>query len=229
MFAPFHTFSGCRELERHITRLRSAGTLPTRVAEAHDLYHYSLLHKLRSARYHVENVKEYLQASDAALTPPADIIYRVNFHFDGFLHVLGSGADIFAREMLTYFGIALPDNVYFHTADQLIRSARPLDPILPFIAVPSWRQEFGDYRNTATHESVIGTQYTVRIEMKGGTQLQRLEFPVPDDPRAMPRSYTRNRDIVEYCRLSYCRWLRLFNQAYSHVAQRLRAGAALPL
>jgi len=187
------------------------------------------LHKLRSAKYHVECLKSYLESQDPSKTQAPDIVYQVNFHFDGFLHVLGSGADIFAREMLTYFGVTLPGLVYFHTAEELIGGARPGDPVLPLLAPPAWRAEFGEYRNTATHESLIGTTFTIRVEVQGRKQIQRLEYPVPDDPRASPRTFKKYPDIVEYCRLTYRRWLTLFNKTYEHVAARIKTANVLPL
>jgi hypothetical protein len=229
MFAPFHSFGGCKGFQRQFARLKSTGAIAAPITSQHDLYHYSLLHKLRSAKYHVETLKSYLETQDPSRTPAADIVYRVNFHFDGFLHVLGSAADIFAHEVLVYFGIPFPLNVYFQTAEQMIIAQRPTDPILPLIATPAWRPEFSLYRNTATHESLIGTQFVIRVEVRGTRQTQRVEFPVPDDPRLTPRTFRRNPDIVEYCRLTYRRWLTLFNVAYQHMSARMKTSNTLPL
>ena len=228
MFSPYHTFTGCSRLQKEIARLTAAGAIAAPMGQYHDIYHYSLLHKLRSAKYHVDTLKSYLSTQNPSV-PATELVYRVNFHFDGFLHTLGSGADIFAREILSYFNIPHPQNVYFHTAEQQIALARPGDAVLPFIQSPPWRALFSEYRNTATHENLIGTGYSIQIDIQGGKQIQRLQFPIPDDPRVWPRTYDHHPDIVEYCRITYRRWLSLFNQTYLHLVTRTAATNTLPL
>jgi hypothetical protein len=228
-FAPYHTFAACLALERQVKALRAAGFVPDNIMERHEVYHYSIIHKLRSAKYHVETLQNYLNTHSSAQTSPEDIVYRVNFHFDGFLHVVGSAMDIFAREVLTYFGQNLPPKVYFRTAREVLTASRAGDPILAFLETPSWQQEFADYRNTATHESLVGTGYSIAITMQGSSASQRLSFPIPDDPRAIVKTYNRNKDIVKYCGTSFKRVLSLFNQGYNHLTIRVKAAGVLPL
>jgi hypothetical protein len=228
-FAPYHNFAACEHLERAVNLGRTAGGIPQPILDRHEIYHYSILHKLRSAKYHVDTLRSFLDSQDTANAAPEDLVYRVNFHFDGFLHVLGSSTDIFARELLTYFGEPLPANVYFHSAHQVLSLNRPGDPILPIIDTPPWKQEFNDYRNTATHESLVAPAYTVQVEVVGGTSTKRLKFPIPDDPRAGVKTYNRNTDIVSYCERTLKRSLSLFNQAYRNVADRLSVTQSLPL
>src|SRR5690349_11346164 len=194
-FPPYHNFAACERMESAVKAGAAAGGIAAAIVTQHETYHYSILHKLRSAKYHVDTLKSYLSSQDTSQNNPEDIVYRVNFHFDGFLHVLGSSTDIFAREILTYFGEPLPPKVYFHTAHQLLSVRRPGDSILPIIDSPVWRQEFSDYRNTATHESLVAPLYNLRVEVVGGVSTQRLEFPIPDDPRAAVKTYNRNKDI----------------------------------
>lgn len=228
-FHPYHGFVGCATVERRIRALSAAGTVRAEILAGHEAYHYSLVHKVRSARYHVEALSGYLSSQAALSADPADLVYRVNFHFDGFLYVLGSARDIFAREILTYFGIPLPAKVYFRTAEELIQLNRPGDPILPLIARPSWAPEFMDYRNTATHENVIGTQYTIQVAVLGGNTTRRLVVQVPDDPRSAQRTFRRNPDIVVYCTTTFKRVLSQFNKAYAHMAMRMNTAGRLPI
>ncbi len=231
MFTPFHTFAGSRNLERVITKLRGAGAVPIDIATAYETYHFSLLHKLQSAQYHVQTLANYLatQASAAHPATAGEIVYRVNFHFDGFTYVVGGALDILARELLSYFGIALPAQVYFATAHDQIAAHRAGDPILPCIAPPTWKAEFGDYRNTATHENIVGNEYQISMRVVGGKEERRYVFPLPDDPRANTRTYEHNPDIVVYCTNTFKRTLSLVNRAYDNVATRAKTAGALPL
>ncbi len=230
-FAPYHRFARCNALERLIISLREQGTVPDNIFEGFLRYHYSLVHKLRSARYHADTIRDYLSAQQTQRAAPRDVVYRVNYHFDGFTHVVGSAMDIFAREVITYFGLPLPANVYFNTAHSEIALARPGDLILPLIDTPAWRLEFSDYRNTATHENLVGTSYQIDIEVRGHSESRRMVFPLPDDPRAAPieRTFRRNPNVVHYCERTLSRVLSLFNVAYEHLCQRIRTGGRLPI
>lgn len=228
-FSPHHTFANCSKLERTVLGLNGSGNVPAAVFSGYENYHFSLVHKLRSAKYHFQSLEGYLSSSAAQTDTPEDLVYRVNFHFDGFLHVLGSALDIFAREVLTYFNMPLPTKVYYQTARDTINTNRAGDPILTFLADPTWRKEFSDYRNTATHESLIGTTYTMSICVQGGGATKKLVFPVPDNPRAAVKVFKKNPDIVVYCSTTLKRALTHFNVAYGHIEQRARAGGALPL
>lgn len=228
-FAPYHRFVACTQLEATVEALRQGGHLPPQLQAAFSKYHFSLIHKLQSARYHVETLGAYLRAQNAQQINPHTVVYRVNFHFDGFLHVLGSALDILAREILGYYGLAPAGNVYYHTAHAQITAHRPADPILPLLTSPPWRTEFSNYRNTATHESIIGTTYTIQIEVVGNQSVTRVVFPVPDDPRATPLVWKRNPDIVKYCVTTFKRVLSHTNQIYEHLDARARANGALPL
>jgi hypothetical protein len=230
-FTPYHQFRSCTELEEEIERLFEAGSVPQPLYDAYLLYHFSLVHKLRSAKYHVETIQSYLASQQTHSVSALDVVYRVNFHFDGFAHVLGSALDIFAREVLTYFAIPLPKTVYYGLARELINTNRPGDAILPLLQDPSWRDEFSQYRNTATHERLVGSHYDIRVEVQGKIEARRMVFPLPDNPRASvnARTFRRNPDIAAYCALTFKRVVSHFNQAYGHVTQRLNATSALPL
>jgi hypothetical protein len=228
-FPPYHAFASCGALERRIEAARLAGNVPDPVYRAYEKYHFSILHKLRSARYHVDGLAGYLSSGGVLAVAPNDLVYRVNFHFDGFLHVVGSASDIFAREVLTYFGVPLPQKVYYHTAEAELTLARPNDPFLARVAAPTWRTEFSNYRNTATHESLIGTRYNHVTDMQGQRATTRVVFPIPDDPRAANHTYRRNEDIVEYCSTTFTRVLSHFNRAYTDLAVRIQQNGSLPL
>lgn len=228
-FAPHHRFAACELLEQRIEALRQQGVVMGNVYGDYLRYHFSLLHKLQSARYHVETLEAFLSSQNAQQTDPASLIYRVNFHFDGFLHVVGSALDILAREVLGYFAQVPPGNVYHHTAHHILNAARAGDAVLPFLTAPTWKQEFSTYRNTATHESIIGRHYSVNFEMVGHKANSRVVFPVPDDPRVHPPTFQRNPDIVHYCQMTFRRVLSHTHQIYGHIERRVHAAGQLPL
>ena len=230
-FSPYHRFHDCGRLERAIEELWDGGGVSEDVYDAYRTYHFALIHKLRSAHYHTETISSYLASKGTLETSPSEVVYRINYHFDGFCYVIASALDIFAREVLSYFGLPLPSYVYFGTAEEHIRRARPADPILPYLTEPSWKSEFSDYRNVATHESVVGTRYQVDVEVRGDEEHKKLVYPLPDDPR-LPlddRTYDSNPDIAEYVSTTMTRTLRLFNPAYSQICDRVGAAGTLPL
>lgn len=194
-------------------------------------YHYSLRHKLDSAKYYLESIERYIEIQKTEEDEPVDIVYRVNFYFDGFTHAIGSALDIFARELLTYFGHPLPTRVYFQTAIDQLTVSHPGNPIIPTISFPRWRQEFGEYRNTATHECVVGQNFTGTVNVIGGVTYRELIFPLPDDPRAHhgAKTYNRNPDIVEYCRKTFKRTLLLLNPAYREIREQGEASGGFPI
>lgn len=228
-FRPHHGFNSCTTLEQTVARIKQQGGMSAALYGAHENYHYALIHKLRTAQYHVENLAQFLETDAAITLSPTDLVYRVNFYFDGFLYSVGSAMDIFAREILTYFGEPIPARTYYWTARRRLLVQRAGDPILPMIATTPWISELKEYRNTSTHESLIGTTYTVQIGVHGAAHSSRLIFPIPDDPRNPLGSARRNPDIVSYCSTTFKRVLRLANQVYCHIEARARAAGSLPL
>lgn len=228
-FAPFHNFPECALLEAKVQQLHAAGSVPEAIYIDHLRYHFSLLHKLKSAKYHVESLEKFLNSQQTATADPGALLYRINFHFDGFVYVLGSALDMLAREVLSYYGLVPAGNVYFGTAYQQINTARPGDPVLPLLEPPSWKQEFSEYRNTATHETVVTSGYALHTTMVGHTPTHKFVCPLPDDPRAITQTYGRNPNIVEYCKTTLTRSLRLVNPLYRHLRMQANATGALPI
>lgn len=228
-FAPHHNFSSCGKFEKKIDALRATNAVSQGVLSAYATYHFSLLHKLRATRYHVEALEAFLETQDAQQIEPQALVYRVNFHFDGFLHNIGSALDILAREVLAYYSLPPPNNVYYRTARLEIAAARAGDPILPFLADPPWKREFTEYRNTATHESIIGTEFQVNVSVRENRAFRRLVFPIPNDPRNPALGYNNNPDIVKYCKTTFKRALTLKDRVYAHLHERVKASNVLPL
>lgn len=228
-FAPHHNFGSCEKLERRIVSLNSLGSVPPNIYSDYLKYHFSLLHKFKSAKHHLEHLEGYLNSQKAQQDNPSDVVYLVNFHFDGFLYVLGSALDILAREVLCYYNLLPAGNVYFQTAKTTIQGVRPSDQILALLDQPGWRKEFSDYRNSATHELIISTNYQVDVNVVGGQVNRKIIVPLPDDPRAVSHTYKNNKDIVVYCNSTFKRVLSLTNKIYSHVDSKVGAINALPI
>ena len=229
-FQPYHAFSGCAQLENEIEGLADNAVAPD-ILELFHTYHFSLIHKLRASYRHLEDLEEYLSRQDTLDEEPVEIVFRVNFHFDGFTHSLGSALDILAREVLGYFDLIPNTNVYFWTARAELHQHRPGDLLIPRLQDPAWLQEFKDYRNTGTHESIIGTRYDQTFEMRRNVHTTRLNYPLPDDPKIpqSERTYLRNPDIVAYCKMVFKKSLRLINPVYVDIRSRIRVTQTLPL
>ena len=230
-FSPYHNFRACDILEEVIREIIENDNANQISETGFYVYHFSLIHKLRSAKYHVQSLEDYLQRQDTIEENPLNVAYRVNFHFDGFTHVIGSSLDILAREILCYFGYQLQGNVYFRTAREHISNQNPNEPLLIRLQDPGWLQEFKDYRNTATHENVVGSQFTIINAIRGDSSQKRLLFPLPDDPRATHgnKSYNNNNDIIEYCATTFKRILRLINPIYSDLSERIEQNNSMPI
>jgi hypothetical protein len=233
MFANHHRFANCERLEGRVIAARAANTVPDTIYNNYKLYHYSLIHKLKSARDNIDSLKEQLTT-----TPPQDIVndageylYLVNRSIDGFFYTSGSALDILAREVLTYYGIVLPDRVYFQTALKELAQVRPGDTLLPRLEDPPWKEEFSTYRNTLTHELLIVSRYSLNVVMDGPDQSTAVVFPLPDDPRVdMPqRTYRRNKDVLSYCNETFRKILSVINQIYGDLATKIEATNSLPI
>lgn len=228
-FAPHHQFTGCQRLQERVEGLRTAGAVPAPLLAEYNKYHFSLVNKLRSARDHMDLLKAFLgETAQVQQAVPQEVVFQANHHFDGYLHALGSAMDILAREVMTYMGIALPNNVYYKTARERVNATRAGDAILPLLDDPPWKAEFSDYRNTATHERLIAANYAIEVHVDGGQSHKRVNLPLPDDPRATPHTFNRNKDIVAYCEKTFFRVVSHTNQIYGHIAQRAAAIGALP-
>jgi len=232
MFSPHHRFNNCSRIERTMTQFRQAGKVPDDVFKGYNRYHFALVHKLKCAH----NFFDQLYA--LGTTSPAEIIrdsvhflFSVNSNIDGFFYTGGSALDILAREVLTYFNVSMPRDVYFKTAFAQLDHQRPNDPLLVRLQPPNWKDEFSNYRNALTHEVLIAGSYQINVDMEGATESTRIVFPLPDDPRVDPEARTsrRNSDVICYCQTTFRRLLSLINTIYGDLNDRFDTAGVLPI
>lgn len=231
MFAPYHRFAACQDLEEIVHRFQGNGVIDNTVKSAFDNYHSAMMFKLRSARYHLDQLKGIVSAASLQDAGNPELLLKINIAVDGFFYCCGGALDIVAREVLSYYGLTLPAKVYFKTARDLIVQADANDSLLPKFADPAWKAHFIGYRNAATHEQMIANVVQFEVAMVGASQVTRLICKLPDDPRAAiaARTYRRNREAVDYCKEHFERILRLINQIYSELVRRAEAKGRLPL
>ena len=230
MFSPYHRLNNCTRLQRTVAALRDGGHVTDAVFAGHNKYHYSLLHKLNSAKVHLESLEDLLKSTDATTAITSnDFLGKANMYLDSFFYCSGSALDILAREVLVYFSIAFPGNVYYSTARNEINTHRPGDTLLPRLVDPTWKAEFSNYRNALTHEVLIGINYQINVTQDGARSVRKIVFPLPDDPRNPNSGYTSNPDSVEYCRTTFHRLLSLINTIYGDIETRARTSNSLPL
>lgn len=233
MFSPYHRFSNCRKLENVVNALNTQGGISQEVFRAFNRYHFALVHKLKCAKSQVDNLDSLLSAtpSQEILSDFSDFIFKVNMSLDGFFYFGGSALDILAREVLSYFGLPLPNNVYFEKARSIISDSRPGDPILNRLNNPPWKSDFSMYRNALTHELTIAKQFNINVWMDGATQRQTFILPLPDDPRVDPddRTFRKYPDATKYCKSHMRRLLKLINIIYGDIYIRTVSNSGLPL
>jgi hypothetical protein len=233
VFSPYHKFGNCSLLRRSINNLRISGSVSKEILAAHNKFHYAIEQKLLSAKYYVEALEELLKSSNLSADKDGmkELLFKVNMYADGFFMTSGSALDILAHEILSYYNIALPRNVYFSTAHREISSNRAGDSILLKLTEPTWKSEFSDYRNALTHEVLVAVSYSVNRTHDGPNVKSEIIFPLPDDPRVpiTDRTYDRNKNIVEYEKNILLKILRLINTIYGEVNTKLRATGALPI
>jgi len=233
MFRPHHRFANCVKLEASFQRLQTEGFISPEIVLGFNRYHFALIHKLKSARYHVDALTETLSSTSPvdSLSGSSDFMFKVNMHLDGFFYSGGSALDILARELLTYFGVSLPNNVYYSTAHSKLTASHASDPILDRIKDPLWKRDFSTFRNALTHELLVAGQYNINVRLDGASEVTTLVLPLPDDPRVDPSSRTTRKypDADEYCRSHIRRLLSLINTIYGDVAARMVSQNALPL
>jgi len=235
MFTPYHRFRGCLRFKREFKRLSEAGSISDSIQQLHNRYHYALFHKLKSGKYHLENLERLLSS-----TPPQDVVsldtsseflFNTNLHIDNFFYSTGSALDILSREILSYFGIPFPPKVYFHTAYEELSRLRPGDQLLQRLDSPSWKEEFSNYRNALTHELLVVGRYSLDVQVDGGNPRQIITVPLPDNPREdmVVRTYKKNPDAKNYCADTFRRVVSLINQIYSEITDRMVTLNHLPL
>lgn len=234
MFSPHHQFANCLNLEGTISHLRDNGNVPDQIFTNYKKYHFSLIHKLKCAKSYTENINDLFSniPSFQAVGDMKDFIFKVNMYLDGFFFSGGSALDIFAREVLTYFD-SIPSNqdVYYHTARNIIRASNPTEPLLSRLNDPRWKRNFSNYRNSLTHELIIVGEFQYNVRIDGAGHTQQLIIPLPDNPRLdiNNRTYRTNTDVVVYCNTHLKRILKLINVIYGDLCQRINAQGSLPL
>ena len=232
-FTPFHRFVKRKELEALLEDFWDKTDIPDEIYDNFQRYYPAFVHKLRSAKYNIERLEEKLTTTsiqDAANTID-DFMFEVNMYIDGFFYNSGSALDILARVILTLFGENLPDNVYFHSAHQILSASRASDPILPRIETPTWRASFSDYRNTLTHELILASIINMQIDTSGTNPITNIVLPLPDDPRARPsaRKYNNHPDVLNYIKTHFTRILSIANVIFGDIIQRAKTLGSLPL
>ncbi len=230
MFSPYHKFANCGKLQKTIARLRAAGNVSDALYSEHVKYHYSIIHKLKSAKVHFENFEGLLRTTNPAeALGSTDFFNSANMHLDSFFYSSGSVLDILAREILIYFAIPLPARVYFQSARTELATHRPGDSLLTKLDDPAWKNEFSNYRNSLTHELLIGTNYQITVSAEGNRNITKIIFPLPDDPRLAVKTYNIHPDSAEYCRQTLKRLLSVANIIYDEIESRANTSGALPL
>lgn len=233
MFEPYHQFRNCAQLETVVLGLKNGGHLPESIEALHSCYHYSLLHKLKAARYSLEQLLGTIASCrpEELYRTDSDTLFLINVHLEGFLSSSGSALDILARELLCYCNISFPNRVYYQTAWQQINQKDPNSPLLPRLIDPSWRPEFQDYRNAAIHEQIIASGFSTHGIHQGSSIKIVVKFPMPDNPRLLPekRTFKRNPDVTDYAEKTFRRLVRHINQIYGDVIQQIQATGSLPI
>lgn len=230
MLSPFHRFDNCKQLRAAVASVKGAS--PPAILEGHKVYHYALYGKLRSARQNLLLLDGLLSSE---FPGPGgldeDLAADANMYLDSLLYFSSGALDILAREVLTYFGIALPPKVYYRTAAAQLAIKYPTDPLLVRLAKPSWKAELATYRNAATHELLLADRLDYHVQLHGGTKTVELRIPLPNDPRKPPgqRRYTRNTDALKYSKTTFKRILSHINCIYGDLAGRITAAGKLPL
>ena len=234
MFSPYHTFSNCQRLRSCIRELKKSNSISEDILNAHYTYHYAVFYKLESARLHVDSLYAIFSTISAKhiISDPDEFFLAVNNNLDSFFHFGGGALDILAREILTYFGIPLKENVYFETAKKEIAKQMPDEQIIIRLLNPTWKKEFSKYKNTYTHEQLIIKSATIEVSPTEGVQTIKPNIPpLPDNPRATysQRTYKNHPDVLHYCKTTMKRILRLVNVIYGELADRIAQQGSLPL
>jgi hypothetical protein len=233
MFTPHHHFANCERLEREIAAVQRGGNARDDIYEGYKLYHFALIHKLKSARDCLTKLEQSMAAASSQdlANNPVEFLYTVNCCIDGFFYAGGSAMDILAREVLTYYGVRLPANVYFRTARKQLQRTHPNHALLPRLSDPPWLSEFQDYRNALTHEVLILAHLSFTCDIDGPDQKLRVLVPLPDNPRERnnQRTYKRNEDVCAYCTTAFKRILSFVNQVYEDLVTGVRTARSLPI
>jgi hypothetical protein len=233
VFSPYHKLQSCASLRSCIEGLIQSKSISDEAKKGHKSYHYALIHKLNCAKHYLTELEQILKntAPGDFYSNKNDFIFKVNLYIDGFFYSCGSALDILAREILIYYGIQLPQNVYFNTAEQLLTLNRPTEGIITILNNVSWKNEISNYRNASTHELFIAGQINININVDGETQKTEIIIPLADDPHQyfQDRKYTRNTNVLVYCKDSFKKLLSLINRCYGEINSSARTKNTMPI
>lgn len=233
MLTPYHRFHNCYSLRSEIGRLQELGRVAPDIFVKHQMYNYSLFQKLLSACRNTDLLRTTLttEVAGGGEVNTGLLLSHANMYIDCFFYFGGSALDILAREILVYFGIPLPHNVYFQTAREEIQAIRAGDPIIPKLQDPPWKQEFSNYRNSSTHELLLADIINIRHKHIGNDVKKEIILPLPDDPRVPQpdRTYERNKDVIVYCEKQIKRIISLVNQIYGEITNRIHINNGVPV
>lgn len=232
-FEPYHKFQSAERLEKLVVKLHQGGNIATPVFQGHQRYHSALIYKLQCAQHHVDRLETKLNSTgiQEAATGTADFMFAINMSIDGFFYAGGSALDILAREIIIYYGQALPQKVYYSTARSVIGKSHPANPILSCLTDPTWMGLFREYRNVLTHELILAGNYSINVYQDGTHTAHSIVFPLPDDPRLDPanRSFKKNADLLIYLKDHLRRLLSCINIIYKEVINQAETQGSLPL
>ena len=233
MFSPYHQFNNCKKLDSCINQLFSISCVSQTTYDRYYHYHRALEQKLKGARYNLDELKELIENTSVTSASEnfKNFLFQANLYIDGFFYNAGSALDILAREVLTIFELCPDGNVYYIDAHDIINSNHPSDPILTRLEIPTWKEEFSNYRNSSTHEVLLSTTADFSLEMSPRGTTEKIKLPLPDDPRVLPtgRTYNKHPNALEYCITSFKRLLRHINAIYGDIYNKATTKGSLPL
>jgi len=208
------------------------------------VFHESVEFKLRCAEYYLNQLEDTLEEFPFTSYRRSPDLFKVNLYVDGFLGSVVSAAEVFGRELNSYFDNAVQQTrFYFHDVvsalQQAGRAAGLVAHLLPSVdptaTPPGLIPKLKKYRNCSMHSRLIetATAFTATItyadQQKGTAPLARPICYLPDDPAAVPCGYARQIEVVGFCNRALIDVGALLDTAYDHLTNQLNTAAHVPL
>lgn len=205
-------------------------------------YYYDELANLDIRKFWEQSITTSVQSSNSILvTTPAQGLNlerycsHVHLLLDGFFMNSMSALDTLAHQIFLLYNLRQkPSKIYIGTVKKKLAQFHPnskLRKLLDNQMGQTWFDQFQQFRNCTTHESLIGyDKVEVSYDPITG-QVVGSKIKLPDDPKARPLfTYRKRREAIRYCKFILKNTNSLVTKVYENIlVDTGRANNILPI
>jgi hypothetical protein len=200
-----------------------------------NLYDASVTQKLWSTNYYLQglrslDVNQYLTYPTTTIEKTSTGGVFASNLLDGFFMNSMSALDTLGHQIYTLYRCKSnpPKEIYIHTAMKMLVREHTNCKLGHFLSSQlgsRWFLEFKPFRHCTTHESLINADAGTHYDQITKSYQLLKKIKLPDDPRAIPFKYHRNRKAIEYCDGLFSKIQSLVEKAYDNILADIRSNS----